>query len=183
MSAGEDLVEALGSGRCLAAYGDEHVDVDRVGWLDALSVARDDVGCRWLDWLGAYEAGRPGERTLRPVVVARLWSVERREGVLVRTSLDPDDPRLASATGIFAGAAWHEREVSEMYGIVFDGHPDPRRLLLPDSFEGHPLRKSSALVARSARPWPGSVEPDAGETGRRARRRPTPPGVLPEAGQ
>ena len=182
MSAGERLLAALGSGRLVPAYGDEHVDVDRSGWVEALRVARDEVGCRWLDWLGAYEDGRPGESEVSPVVVVRLWSVERREAVLIRTALDPDDPRLPTATGVFAGAAWHEREATEMYGITFDGHPDPRRLLLPDAFEGNPLRKSAALLARSARPWPGSVEPDGAETGRRARRRPTPPGVLPEAG-
>jgi NADH-quinone oxidoreductase subunit C len=184
MTAAEQLVAVLGAGAVRSAYGDEHVDVDRLAWLDALRVARDDLGCRWLDWLGAYEDGRPAAGGVTtPMVVARLWSVERREGVLIRTTLQADDPRLPTATGTFAGAAWHERETTEMYGITFDGHPDPRRLLLPDAFEGQPLRKSTALVARSARPWPGSVEPDAGETGRRARRRPSPPGVAPETGR
>jgi NADH-quinone oxidoreductase subunit C len=171
MTAGEDLVAALGAGQLVSAYGDEHVDISRDLWVAALLAARDDVGCRWLDWLGAYEDGPDV-----PMVVARVWSLERREGVLVRTSLDAADPRLPTATGVFAGASWHEREAAEMYGITFDGHPDPRRLLLPEAFEGHPMRKDTLLMARSARPWPGSVEPDdAG--GRRARRRPEPPGV------
>jgi NADH-quinone oxidoreductase subunit C len=177
VTAEAELVALLGTGTLVSAYGDEHVDVPRERWLDALLAARDGVGCRWLDWLGAYEDGRPGASAVPiPTVVARLWSLERRVGVLVRTALDPVDPRLPSATGVFAGASWHEREVAEMYGVTFDGHPDPRRLLLPETFEGHPMRKDTLLMARSARPWPGSVEPDdAG--GRKARRRPEPPGV------
>jgi NADH-quinone oxidoreductase subunit C len=172
---GEALVSALGAGTLGTAYGDEHVDVPAERWVDALLVARDTVGCRWLDWLGAYDDGRagpPAESALR--VVARLWSLEGRVGVLVRTA--PVDAHLPTATGVFAGASWHEREVAEMYGIAFDGHPDPRRLLLPDTFEGHPMRRASPLMARSARPWPGAVEPDAAG-GRRTRRRATPPGV------
>ena len=175
MTAGEELLEVLGAGRLTTAYGDEHVDVDRELWITALTAARDRVGCRWLDWLGAYEDARPGETAGVPVVVVRLWSRARAEGALVRTALDPADPRLPTATGVFAGAGWHEREVAEMYGIRFDGHPDPRRLLLPDFHEGTPMRKSTSLMARSARPWPGSVEPDDG-AGRRARRSPSPPG-------
>jgi NADH-quinone oxidoreductase subunit C len=182
---GEQLVAALGDATLTTAYGDEHVDVAPEHWVTALELARDVVGCRWLDWLGAYEDGRPGaaDDTFAPVVVARLWSLERRDGVLVRTSLSRTRPVLATATSVFAGAAWYEREVAEMYGITFEGHPDPRRLLLPDTFEGHPMRKESLLMARSARPWPGSVEPDdaggstGAGTGRKARRRPTPPGV------
>jgi NADH-quinone oxidoreductase subunit C len=176
---GEELVAALGEGTLVSAYGDEHVDVQRERWVEALLAARDRLGCRWLDWLGAYEDGRPGPRAgdTVPVVVARVWSLERRAGVLVRTSLDPADARLQTATGVYAGAAWHEREVAEMYGIAFDGHPDPRRLLLPDTFEGHPMRKDALLMARSARPWPGSVEPDEAGGGRRVRRPPTPRGV------
>lgn len=184
---GEQLVATLGQGTLTTAYGDEHVDVAPADWVEALRLARDVVGCRWLDWLGAYEDGRPGaaQDTFAPVVVARLWSLERRVGVLVRTSLSRTAPVLATATSVFAGASWYEREVAEMYGISFAGHPDPRRLLLPDTFEGYPMRKESLLMARSARPWPGSVEPDdaggspdaAGTAGRKARRRPSPPGV------
>ncbi len=176
MTSGGRLVAALGVGSTGTAYGDEHVEVPTDRWLDALTVARDLLGFRWLDFIGAYEDGRPGER-MTPVVVARLWSIDAREAVILRTSLDPDIPTLVTATGVFAGAAWHEREVMEMFGVTFEGHPDPRRLLLADAFEGHPLRKAEPLMARSARPWPGAVEPD--DAGRRARRKLMPPGVTP----
>jgi NADH-quinone oxidoreductase subunit C len=173
---GQRLVAELGVGSPATAYGDEHVDVPVERWVDALTAARDVLGFRWLDFIAAYEDGRPGEQ-MTPVVVARLWSLDDREAVILRTSLEPAAPALTTATGVYAGARWHEREVMEMFGITFEGHPDPRPLLLADSFEGHPMRKAEPLMARSARPWPGAVEPD--DAGRRARRRLTPPGVSP----
>src|SRR3954452_821519 len=114
---------------------------------------------------------------MTPVVIARLWSMDTREAVILRTRLDAADPVVATATDVFAGAAWHEREVMEMFGVRFEGHPDPRPLLLSDGFEGHPLSKAEPLMACPARPGPGAGEPD--DAGRRARRRLTPPGVTP----
>jgi NADH-quinone oxidoreductase subunit C len=100
-------------------------------------------------------------------------------------------PRLASAAGVYAGAAWHERETTEMFGIGFAPPEDPttaevaptRHLLLPDEFEGHPLRKDFVLVSRVAKPWPGAKEPgESDEHGPPSRRRTRPPGVPePEA--
>ena len=59
---------------------------------------------------------------------------------------------------MFVGANWHEREVAEMYGIDFAGHPDQRKLYLPTGFEGYPLRKDFPLLARRIKPWPGIVD-------------------------
>ena len=86
-------------------------------------------------------------------------------------------PGCATATEVYRGANWHERETHEMFGMIFDGHPNLMPLLLPDGFEGHPLRKEFVLAARVAKPWPGAKEP--GESGRGApsRRRMLPPGV------
>jgi NADH-quinone oxidoreductase subunit C len=84
---------------------------------------------------------------------------------------------------VFAGARWHERETHEMFGIDFtaDGSVlDLETLLLPDEFEGHPLRKEFVLASRVAKPWPGAKEPgesDAHAAGPRTRRRARPPGV------
>jgi NADH-quinone oxidoreductase subunit C len=83
---------------------------------------------------------------------------------------------------VFAGAAWHEREAAEMFGLEFTGHPGLEPLLLPDGFSGHPLRKEFLLPARQARPWPGAKEPgesdaDLANPTARRRRRHTPPGV------
>ena len=68
------------------------------------------------------------------------------------------DAWLDSLVPIYAGAAWHERETAEMFGIDFRGHPNLINLYLPQEFEGHPLRKSFALGARAAKPWPGTVD-------------------------
>ena len=79
---------------------------------------------------------------------------------------------------MFRGAAWHERETYEMFGIVFAGHEDLRPLLLPEGFEGRPLRKDFVLAARVGKPWPGAKEPGESEGERQpTRRRMLPPGV------
>jgi NADH-quinone oxidoreductase subunit C len=66
---------------------------------------------------------------------------------------------------VYAGAAWHEREAHEMFGIEFTGNHDLRNLYLPSEFEGHPLRKEFPLLSRVVKPWPGivDVEPMPGE--------------------
>ena len=85
---------------------------------------------------------------------------------------------LATATGVFAGASWHERETYEMFGLDFDGHPNLVPLLLPDGFEGNPLRKDFVLAARAAKAWPGAKEPgESDEGGPPSRRKTRPPGV------
>ena len=70
---------------------------------------------------------------------------------------------LATLTSVYAGANWHERETYEMFGIGFDGHPNLVPLLLPDGFEGNPLRKEFVLASRVAKPWPGAKEPGESE--------------------
>jgi NADH-quinone oxidoreductase subunit C len=79
----------------------------------------------------------------------------------------PIGEAAGSATGVFAGAAWHERETHEMFGIDFDGFDDGsglglRPLLLPNGFEGTPLRKSFVLASRASKAWPGAKEPGEG---------------------
>ena len=68
-----------------------------------------------------------------------------------------------------------------MFGIGFDGHPHLVPLLLPDAFEGHPLRKDFVLAARAAKPWPGAKEPGESGDGGPSRRRMQPPGVPDES--
>jgi len=91
-------------------------------------------------------------------VFARFHSPRRKIGVTVKADLDDESPRVASIHDIFFGAEWHERETWEMYGFVFDGHPDLRHIYLPGEFEGFPLRKDFPLLAREVKPWPGLVD-------------------------
>ena len=112
-------------------------------------------------------------------VVLHLWSLTGRTHRFLRTSVAGAEARLPSIAGIFGGAGWHEREAAEMFGLHFDGAPDTRPLLLPDGFDGHPLRKDFPLAARAVVDWPGDHEPaEHGPAARPpGRRRPTVPGV------
>lgn len=156
------------------SYGQLTVDVPAASWVDALAFARDELGCTYFDWLTAVDQLADGF-----AVVAHLWSVEQRHHVLVRTRVPREAPRLGTITTVFRGANWHERETYEMFGVIFEGHPNLVPLLLPEGFEGHPLRKEFVLAARAAKAWPGAKEPGESDHGGAApsRRRMQPPGV------
>jgi NADH-quinone oxidoreductase subunit C len=78
-------------------------------------------------------------------IVANFLSHERRERVRVRVQVPQDDPRIGSLFELHPGTEALEREVYDMFGIVFDGHPDMTRILMPDDWEGHPLRKDYSV--------------------------------------
>ncbi len=80
-------------------------------------------------------------------VVYHLYSYTHKHNVTIKTRVPQEDPRLASVTSIWKGANWHEREAAEMFGLVFEGHPNPVPLLLPDDMtDHHPLRKDNPLA-------------------------------------
>jgi NADH-quinone oxidoreductase subunit C len=89
---------------------------------------------------------------------ARVLDVVGHAAVIVKCDLPDDDLVAPTLIPVYAGANWHEREVWEMYGIEFAGHPDLRKLYLPTDFEGFPLRKDFPLLARRVKPWPGIVD-------------------------
>jgi NADH-quinone oxidoreductase subunit C len=78
--------------------------------------------------------------------------------LLLKADVPDDNLVVPTWIGNYAGAAWHEREVHEMFGIGFDGNPDLRNIYLPGGFEGHPLRKDFPLLSRVVKPWPGIVD-------------------------
>ncbi|MFZ5869273.1 MAG: NADH-quinone oxidoreductase subunit C [Actinomycetota bacterium] len=166
------------------ATGTPCLDVPRERWVEALTAARDVLGCDMLDWLSAVDEpdGDPsGVDVVAHVVATRSAPLQR---FLLRTRVPASDPVLASATGVWPGAAWHERETHEMFGVDFTGFTDAvgeplRPLLLPEGFEGTPLRKSFVLAARAVKPWPGAKEPGESGEGHAApgRRKVQPPGV------
>jgi NADH-quinone oxidoreductase subunit C len=157
---------------CEVSQGTVTVTVPPEAWRPALAFARSDLGCDFFDWLSAVD-----EQDAGLAVVAHVYSLGGRHHLLLRTVLAPDSPALPTATGIYRGAAWHERETHEMFGVAFTGHPRLAALLLPDGFEGHPLRKDFVLAARVAKEWPGAKDPGDRGGGRRL----LPPGV-PESG-
>ncbi|MGM0357936.1 NADH-quinone oxidoreductase subunit C, partial [Streptomyces sp. ECR3] len=148
------------------------VDVPPTEWITALRTARDGLGCTYFDWLSAVDEPGTGFRVSAHVVA--LSPVRR---LLVRTTVPHDAPVLPTAVDVYAGAGWHERETHEMFGVGFEGHPALDHLLLPETFEGHPLRKDFVLAARVAKAWPGAKEPGESEHGGPKRRQMQPPGV------
>ncbi|MFK4597464.1 NADH-quinone oxidoreductase subunit C [Streptomyces pristinaespiralis] len=150
------------------------VDVPVGSWIAALEIARDKLGCTYFDWLSAVDEPGTGFRICAHVVSLEGRAVRR---LLVRTTVPHGAPSLPSAVDVYAGASWHERETHEMFGVDFTGHPHQVPLLLPDGFEGHPLRKDFVLAARVAKAWPGAKEPGESEHGGPKRRQMLPPGV------
>ncbi|ALG11218.1 NADH-quinone oxidoreductase subunit C [Kibdelosporangium phytohabitans] len=152
----------------------ESQDVEPPEWITALTGARDARHCDFFDFLTAVDELDDGIR-----VVAHVYSTTTRQHVLLRTLLPPDALVLPTATTVYKGANWHERETCEMFGVHFDGHPNLVPLLLPDGFEGTPLRKDFVLASRVAKQWPGEVDPGQSLTELRKpkRRRNLPPGV------
>ncbi|MFI5958779.1 NADH-quinone oxidoreductase subunit C [Cryptosporangium sp. NPDC051539] len=180
----EEIGAALGFGEVSVSAGGTFaracVDVPADRWVDAATVARDELGLGFFDWLGGVDEGDAGF-----AVVTHLWSPAGRYGLLLRTVVARETPVLPTLTGVFPGAEWPERETAEMFGLAFTGHPNPIKLLLPDEFEGHPLRKDFVLAARVAKAWPGAKEPGESEPGRRRNRAPGVPDPNdwgPEAG-
>jgi NADH-quinone oxidoreductase subunit C len=161
-----------------ASFGQDTLDVPRAEWVPAHETAR-GLGFTFFDWLTGVDQ-LDADVDAGFDVVSHLWSMAAREHLFLRTRVPGDDARLATLTGVFSGASWHERETFEMFGLTFEGHPNLVPLLLPDGFEGHPLRKDFVLAARAAKAWPGAKEPgesDADVTSSPGRRKTRPPGV------
>ncbi|MGW1840897.1 NADH-quinone oxidoreductase subunit C [Streptomyces sp. NPDC001966] len=156
------------------AYDLLTVDVPVTSWTAALETARDQLGCTYFDWLSAVDEPGTGFRVCAHVAALAEGRVRR---LLLRTTVPHEAAVLPTAIDVYAGAAWHERETHEMFGIGFDGHPHLVPLLLPEGFEGHPLRKDFVLAARVAKAWPGAKEPGESEHGGPKRRTMLPPGV------
>ncbi|MFF2075584.1 NADH-quinone oxidoreductase subunit C [Kitasatospora sp. NPDC058162] len=157
------------------AYGLITVDVPAEHWIEALTSARDVLGLGFFDWLSAVDELAEGFS-----VVAHLAAVEAPgvRHLALRTRVPRERAALPTAVAVYAGAGWHERETHEMFGIDFPGHPHLVTLLLPDGFEGHPLRKEFVLAARVAKDWPGAKEPgESDHGGGPARRKMQPAGV------
>jgi len=83
-------------------------------------------------------------------LVYLLVSIAHRRRLRLKVRLHGDDPHVATASDVWPAANWLEREVWDLFGIVFDGHPDPRRLLMPEDWEGFPLRKDYPVQIKLA---------------------------------
>jgi NADH-quinone oxidoreductase subunit C len=100
------------------------------------------------DFLAEITAADYWPREPRYELVYILVSIPNRRRVRVKVRLHADDPHVATVCRIWPAANWLEREVWDLFGIAFDGHPDPRRLLMPEDWDGFPLRKDYPVQIR-----------------------------------
>jgi NADH-quinone oxidoreductase subunit C len=121
--------------------------VSRDHVLDVARLLRDTPELRFA-FLAELTAVDVWPREPRFEVVYVLVSIEHRLRLRMKVRLHGSDARLPTVTGIWPAANWLEREVWDLFGIVFDDHPDPRRLLMPEDWEGFPLRKDSPVQIR-----------------------------------
>ena len=129
----------------LVAREEVTVIVDRDDLLETLTTLRDDPDLSF-DFLSSRDGDRlagQGSAILGRRTSSARWRHSHR--VRLKVGVPEPDPHLPSVTPMFPTANWHEREVFDFYGIVFDGHPDLTRILLPDDWEGFPLRKDEEL--------------------------------------
>jgi NADH-quinone oxidoreductase subunit C len=131
------------------------VYVSREDLLMVARVLRDraDLGFRFLAELTAVDFW---PREPRFELVYLLVSIEHRLRLRVKVRLHGEAARVPTVTGLWPAANWLEREVWDLFGITFDGHPDPRRLLMPEDWEGYPLRKDYPVQIRMP---PRTTEP------------------------
>ncbi|HKY33703.1 MAG TPA: NADH-quinone oxidoreductase subunit C [Candidatus Polarisedimenticolia bacterium] len=111
--------------------------------VEILRFLRDDPRTAF-DLLADLTAVDWPQRPRRFEVVYHLYSIPRNHRLRLKAPVG-DGESLPSATAVYAAADWHEREVFDLFGVRFDGHPDLRRILLPDEWRGHPLRKEYPL--------------------------------------
>jgi NADH-quinone oxidoreductase subunit C len=91
--------------------------------------------------------------TKRFGVIYNIYSLITKHRIRLKTFTEEENPTVPTVSGVWGTANWHERETFDMYGIVFEGHPDLRRMYMPDEFEYHPLRKDFPLMG-----IPGSLD-------------------------
>lgn len=150
-------------GMLVEKFGESHLDVREFQGQTTVVVAKSilvdvihhlkEVGGynQLIDVIGVDYLDYPKEEA-RFGLSYLLLNVEENQRITIKVLLSEDDMVVGTLTGLYEGANWPEREAAEMYGFVFEGHPDPRRILLCDLFEGkHPLRKTFPLRGEGER--------------------------------
>ncbi len=130
--------------------GNDTVIIDREGLTDIVEFLRNDPAAK-INFLRDITAVDYLHRVPRFEVVYVLYSMELKHQLLIRVPLQENDLKIPTLSKVFKVAGWLEREVFDMYGVIFTDHPDLRRVLLYPEFEGHPLRKDYAQQASQPR--------------------------------
>ncbi|UGV26476.1 NADH-quinone oxidoreductase subunit C [Rhodopseudomonas boonkerdii] len=143
---GQTIVGAL-PGAALShsvAYGQLTIVAEASGIVEVMRFLRDDPGCRFVNFTDATAVDYPG-REKRFDVVYHLMSPFLNVRLRVKIAAS-ETTQVPSIIDVFPGADWFEREAYDLYGVIFVGHPDMRRLLTDYGFDGHPLRKDFPLT-------------------------------------
>ncbi|MDX8434985.1 MULTISPECIES: NADH-quinone oxidoreductase subunit C [Mesorhizobium] len=139
---GEKLTSRIGE--AVLAYGELTVSVEPGSLIEVATFLRDDPRCQFVSFIDVSGADYPS-RAKRFDVVYHLLSP--KQNVRIRLKVQADEETLVpSLTAVYPGADWFERETYDLYGVLFSGHPDLRRILTDYGFEGHPLRKDFPLT-------------------------------------
>ena len=155
----EKLVERLhtrfgeGLGHCNTAVGEVTIEIPPAQLIEVCTALRDDVDLHFeqlIDLCGVdyLEYGDGTWQGQRFAVVYHLLSIKHNVRLRVRTFVDNDEPKVSSVANIWSAANWYEREAFDLFGILFEGHPDLRRLLTDYGFIGHPFRKDFPLIGQ-----------------------------------
>jgi NADH-quinone oxidoreductase subunit C len=126
------------------AFGELTLTIARERWLDVVKLLRDEPDYLFINIIDVTAVDYP-ERAARFDVVAHLQSPKHNLRIRLKTMTDEDTP-VASLTSLYPGADWYEREAYDLFGVVFSGHPDLRRILTDYGFDGHPLRKDFPMT-------------------------------------
>jgi NADH-quinone oxidoreductase subunit C len=142
----EPIVKALQEkfGSTLEEFrGEVHVFVKPEQIVEALTLLRDKYEFELLSAMTASDYWP--QQSPRFHVIYQLSSLAKNVTLQLRVPVSGNQPRVPTATRVYDVANWRERELLDMFGIEFEGHPDPRRILMPEGTEGHPLRKDFPL--------------------------------------
>ncbi len=138
-------IEAVFAGRATGSFANDELTIAATGAdiVELLAFLKNDQQMQFISFIDICGVDYPG-REKRFEVVYHLLSPKKNARIRIKLSTDEETP-VPSVTGIFPGADWFERECWDMYGILFTGHPDLRRLLTDYGFDGHPQRKDFPL--------------------------------------
>jgi NADH-quinone oxidoreductase subunit C len=132
-------------GEVREAFGEVTIIIPREQITDVCAYLKAAPGLEFNMLSDLCGVDRGPEEEPRFEVNYQLFSTTRHHRLRLKVLLDDGDAHVATVTGVWRTANWHERETYDMFGIIFDGHPDLRRILLPDDWEGHALRKDFPL--------------------------------------
>jgi len=146
------------------AHGELVMVVDRAIIVPVCKLLRDDPDFQFdfLSYVTAIDWSAM-KKEPRYEVIYQLLSLKKTHRMRVKAGVPDSDPSIETVCDVWQGANWMERETFDMFGIIFRNHPDLRRILMPDDWDGHPLRKEFPLGGVKSFYFKRSTEPRAGE--------------------